>query len=430
MTYLFKQRLTVVISILIMTVLIGCKKEKEPVVETGSVSEITGSNAVCSGIITEQGSSVILDRGVCWSTNPLPTISDHKTSDGPGTGSFISKITDLTGEKLYYVRAYATSSVGTGYGIAISFVSSGLPPIVSPAAATNITSTSVSFYGKINANYLSTEVTFEYGTTTSYGYTVTAIQSPVTGVTATTVSADIEGLTEATYYHYRVKAINSAGTSYGKDMLFATILTDVEGNKYNIKIIGSQVWMQENLKTTRYNNSDLIGTTQSGTDDLTGAISPKYQWPGSIGGYGRFYTYYAITDTRKVCPTGWHIPSDGEWIELTEYLSNNSFGYGGNNKNIAKSLAATSGWFADPKDGNPGNDQANNDKSGFTGLPGGGRYSNGIVKFVGYHGIWWSSSESSGNFAFFRCIGYVPAQVYRGQFDKSYGLAVRCLKDN
>jgi uncharacterized protein (TIGR02145 family) len=430
MTSIFNRQIAVVTTILIMTMLNGCKKEIVPVVETVSVREITGSSAVVGGIITEPGSSIILERGVCWSTNPLPTISDHKTTDGPGAGSFISNLADLTSEVLYYVRAYATSSAGTGYGIAISFVSSALPPLASPAATTNINSTSASFYAKINANNLSTEVSFEFGTTTNYGNTKAAIQSPVTGGIETTVSADIEGLNPATYYHYRLKATNLAGTTYGKDMIFATIFTDVEGNKYNIKIIGSQIWMQENLKTTRYNNGDLIGTTPFESDDMTGAISPKYQWQSSIVGYGRLYTYYAITDSRKVCPAGWHVPSDGEWLTLTDYLTKNNYGYGGDGKNIAKSLAATSGWFADPTKGNVGNDQVSNNKSGFTGLPGGGRYSNGVVKFVGYHGIWWSSSESSGNFAYFRCIGYVPAQVFRGQFDKSYGLTVRCLKDS
>jgi uncharacterized protein (TIGR02145 family) len=349
MKYLFKYLTAIILTILLMTILDSCKKEKDPVIETSSVTEIPESNEL---------------------------------------------------------------------------------PVISQTATTNINTNSASFYGKINTNYLSTEVIFEYGTTTSYGHTITAIQSPVKEGIPTTVSTNIEGLEPATLYHFRVKAINSMGTTYGSDMRFTTILTDVEGNKYSIKIIGSQVWMQENLKTTRYNNGDLIGTTPSESDDLTSAASPKYQWASSLVGFGRLYTYYAMTDSRKICPAGWHVPTDSEWITLTDYLTNNDYGYSGNNQNIAKSLASNSGWYSDPTPGNVGNDQGSNNRSGFIGLPGGGRYSNGVVKFVGYHGIWWSSTESSGNSAYFRCIGYVPAQVYRGQFDKSYGLTVRCLKDN
>lgn len=429
MNYLKNKLQYSVITFLIMTFLCGCKKEKEPVVQTLSISEITGTSATSGGIITDEGSSIIIAHGVCWSTKSLPTVEDNKTTDGSGSGCYSSTLTGLTGEEVYYVRAYAKNSVGTGYGIVKSFISTGLPPVIYPAATTDVNSTTASFYGKVNANDLSTVVSFDYGTTTNYGNSVTASQSPVTGSTAETVSATIEGLTAATLYHYRVKTVNSAGTSYGNDLIFSTIFTDVEGNKYNIKIIGTQIWMQENLKTTRYNNGDLIGTTPSQTEDLTSAVMPKYQWASSIAGYNRLYTYYAIMDKRKVCPVGWHVPTDAEWIKLTDYLTENRYGFNGNKNNIAKSLAATSGWYADPTAGNVGNNQFSNNKSGFAGLPAGGRYNNGTVKFVGYHGIWWSSSESSANFAYFRCIGYIPAQVYRGQFDKSYGLTVRCLKD-
>ena len=103
--------------------------------------------------------------------------------------------------------------------------------------------------------------------------------------------------------------------------------------------------------------------------------------------------------------------------------------YEGSGTDIAKSLAATSGWIADQAPGNIGNDQGKNNSSGFTGLAGGGRYNNGTMSFVGLHGIWGTSTESTETAAFFRCIGYVPREVFRGVFNKGYGLYVRCLKD-
>lgn len=416
--------------IIVVTVLTGCKKEKAPDVTTTSISNISGSNATSGGDITDDGSSPVIARGVCWSTGTNPIIADNKSNDGTGSGSFSSNITGLNGDNVYFVRAYATNSVGTGYGISLSFTSFGRAPTAMAQPATDINSTTATLNGSINSNNLSTMVTFEYGTTTSYGSTVTAIQSPVTGGITSTVSADITGLTIATLYHYRVKAANTLGITYGSDLTFTTVLTDVEGNTYKIVTIGDQVWMQENLKTTKYRNGDLIGTTSSVTLDITGELNPKYQWASSVAGYGRQYTYYAITDNRNVCPTGWHVPTDAQWTTLTDYLTNNGYGFGGSGHDIAKSLAATSGWTEDPTAGNVGNDPASNNSSGFTGLPSGGRYSNGVVKYLSYHGIWWSSTESAATFAYFRCIGYIPAEVYRGLFSKSYGLSVRCLQDS
>ena len=419
----------VIIYLIAGTILSGCKKENVPTVRTTPVSDITGVYATSGGTITDEGSSSIIIRGVCWSTDVNPTIADNKTIDGTGIGSFSSNITGLNGDVVYYIRAYATNSVGTGYGMVVSFNSFGQSPTVTTSSVKNIEATTAILIGNVDANNLSTVVTLEYGTTTSYGSTVTAAQSPVTGVTTSSVNADIAGLTEATIYHFRVKAVNSLGTTYGSDLTFTTLLADVEGNTYNTINIGTQVWMQENLRTTRYRNGDLIGTTSPATLDITNSITPNYQWECTNVTYGRFYTYYAITDSRNVCPAGWHVPTDIDWTTLTNFLTNNGYGFEGRGNDIAKSLAATSGFIADTTAGNVGNDQASNNSSGFTGFPSGGRFSTGVVNFVNLHGIWWSSTEGSPTFAFFRCIGYIPAQVYRGIFSESYGLPVRCLRD-
>lgn len=208
---------------LLLTVLIGCKKEKIPIISTTSISNITPTTATSGGSITDEGSSTVLTRGVCWSTGNTPTVADNKTTDGAGAGSFSSNITGLTGGAIYYVRAYATNTVGTGYGMAMSFTTLGQSPVPTNGAATNINTTTATLNGTVNANYLSTIVTFEYGTTTSYGSTATSSQSPVTGNSNTNVSADITGLTAGTLYHYRLKAVNSLGTTYSNDITFTTL---------------------------------------------------------------------------------------------------------------------------------------------------------------------------------------------------------------
>lgn len=429
MFFLNKNYLSIIVLIAI-SIFFSCRKKGDaPVLTTAEISGIQVTTAISGGEIINEGSSAIISRGVCWSKNSGPTIADNKTIDGTGTGSFSSCMTGLEGATNYNVRAYASNDAGTGYGPEISFITVGQPPVTKDLAATNISVTTVTLNASVNAN-LPTMITFEFGTTTNYGESLVATQNHLTGGTEIIVNADIKGLKSSTLYHYRVKATNQFGTTYGDDLTFSTKLSDADGNVYNTVLIGTQLWMKENLKTTKYANGDLIGTTSTPSLDVSSLTEPKYQWQHSNIDYGRLYTYYAIADNRHICPVGWHIPTDAEWYTLTDYLSNNGFNYGENRSYIAKSMAAPSGWTPDPAPGNVGNDQPSNNSSGFTGFGGGGRYSNGVMNFVTYHGIWWSSTESSASAAYFRCIGYIPAAVYRGVFNKSYGLSVRCVQDN
>lgn len=301
-------------------------------------------------------------------------------------------------------------------------------PTATITAATEINPTTAKLNGTVNANNLPTTVTFEYGLTTSYENSVD-INLNLKGGTSK-ISTNITGLIPATVYHYRLKAVNSLGTAYGSDITFITTIADADGNNYKVVAIGNQLWMHENLNTTRYNNGDPIGTTSSSAMDITTEIAPSYQWDSHVAGYGRKYTYCVLTDSRGVCPAGWHVPSDADWTVLTDHLISDGQGYEGSGTDIAKSLGSVSGWVAELTAGNLGYEPEKNNSSGFDGLPAGGRYSSGVVSFVGYHGIWGSSTESSENSAFFRCIGYIPGEVFRGVFKKSYGLSVRCLKNN
>jgi len=200
----------------------GCKKEEIPTatLTTSVITNITGTSASSGGNITDDGGSTVTVRGVCWSTGITPTIADNKTTDGAGAGTFTSNMPELKGGTAYYVRAYATNSAGTGYGMAMSFKTLGQEPLATTQAATNVTATSATLNGTINANYLSSIVSFEYGTTLTYGQTITATQSPVTGNSNTRVTVDITGLTAGTTYHFRVKAENELGAAIGNDSTF------------------------------------------------------------------------------------------------------------------------------------------------------------------------------------------------------------------
>ena len=179
--------------------------------------------------------------------------------------------------------------------------------------------------------------------------------------------------------------------------------------------------MTKNLKTRRYRNGDKIRTTTPATLDITGEVTPKYQWAYdadeiNTDTYGRLYTWYAITDPRGVCPRGWHVPTDEEWTVLMTYLDGKLYA-GGNLKETG-----TTHWET-PNTG------ATNETE-FTAVPGGYRFYYGRFSDIGFSGFWWSSSESSESSAYGRGMFSNSNQVPRFNFYKWYGLSVRCIKDN
>ena len=225
---------------------------------------------------------------------------------------------------------------------------------------------------------------------------------------------------------------------------------DIDDNAYQTITIGTQVWMVENLKTTRYRNGELIGTTIPATLEIEGESTPKYQWAydgneRNVPTHGRLYTWYVATDNRNVCPIGWHVPSDAEWTILTDFLIKNGYDYGNGfqGMDIAKSLASTAGWVADDTPGSVGTDQAGNNRTGFTAVPGGARLEDGNFYDLGHVGDWWSTTENgpafmqglTGNIVntpggLQRTIYHDYCYVNSYNNNKKYGMSIRCLKDN
>jgi uncharacterized protein (TIGR02145 family) len=209
-------------------------------------------------------------------------------------------------------------------------------------------------------------------------------------------------------------------------------VTDIDGNVYQTVTIGTQVWMKENLKTTRYRNGDLIGTTNPATLDIKNESAPKYQWifennQSDLAVYGRLYTWYAVTDNRNIAPNGWHVPTDDEWTTLINFLGGDSLAGG-------KLKESDITHWKSPNTG------ATNE-SGFTALPGGCRPENGVFDgggvFIGdkhHYGGWWSSSEKNFSTAWNRYMSYKDAVITffdntYGYDGKKWGFSVRCLKD-
>jgi uncharacterized protein (TIGR02145 family) len=213
-----------------------------------------------------------------------------------------------------------------------------------------------------------------------------------------------------------------------------SLIADIDGNIYKTVKIGDQLWMTENLKVKKYRNGDLIGTTTPVTLNINNEDDPKYQWPcgssdNNVATNGRLYTWYTVSDSRNICPTGWHVPTDSEWTTLTDYLTNNGYGYGGSGDDIAKSLAATSDWVTDPNPGNPGNDQLDNNSTGFTAFPVGFRTSDGPFTSIGIFTGWWSSTESNIDNSWYRGLNNSTPFVTRSNSSKKHAGSVRCIKD-
>jgi uncharacterized protein (TIGR02145 family) len=195
-----------------------------PFVSTRIMTDITDTTAKSGGNITFDGNATILSRGVCWSTNARPTISDSKTADGTGIGQYASRISGLSAGTKYHVRAYATNSAGTRYGEDMTFSTSGVSPNVpTTKPATNVSVTMATLNGTVNAQNCETWVAFEYGTTTDYGQEATPGERFIYGNKVTTVYAISTLLKAGTVYHFRLRAENSQGTFYGRDMEFTTL---------------------------------------------------------------------------------------------------------------------------------------------------------------------------------------------------------------
>lgn len=194
---------------------------------------------------------------------------------------------------------------------------------------------------------------------------------------------------------------------------FGTV-TDIDGNVYQTVIIGTQVWMVENLKVTHYRNGDSIMYKNSNWPSFPAYCDYNFTPSYSIT-YDRLYNFYAVVDNRKLCPLGWHVPSDAEWTTLTTYFGGESIA-GGKLKE-----AGLTHWLS-PNTG------ATNE-TGFTALPSGYLGVNGnFMGTLGYYGWFWSSTKYSSN-SWYRSMISSSGNVSRNTADEKCFLSVRCIKD-
>jgi uncharacterized protein (TIGR02145 family) len=332
-SFTMKVRLRFILIMLIGLVSIftySCSEEKKlPTVDTSSIGDIKGNTATVGGFVIDEGSEPITSRGICWSKNSTPTIDSNiiRSNKIYGNGQFICYMKGLTGGTKYYVRAYATSSIGTAYGSEKNF-------------------------------------------TTETG-----------------------------------------------------AVTDIDGNVYNSVTIGMQEWMKENLRTTKYTDGTAIPniTADISWSSLAGVYCNLFNNIDNADIYGRLYNWYTVapTNTKKICPIGWHVPTDAEWTTLTTFL--------GGESGAAIKLKEIGSVWRDPNNGT--------NETGFSALPGQGRRKDGTwIDYYTKDGYWWSATESGATSAWCRNIegtydNEYRNNVYRNNNEKAYGFSIRCVRD-
>jgi len=386
-----------------------------PVLTTSMVSGITATTATCGGNITSDGGFAITARGVCWSISPNPTITDAHTTDGTGTGVFISNLTGLNPNTTYYVRAYATNSVGTSYGNEQIFTTQDGLPILTTNTVSSITETTATCGGNI-ASDGGFAITAR-GVCWSISSNPTIADAHTTDGTGTGVFiSNLTGLSPNTTYYVRAYATNSVGTSYGEQYSFTTLNT---GEVYNPTT--GKIWMDRNLGASQ--------VATSSTD--VASYGDLYQWgraadghqirtSGTIStlsnsdtpGHGNFIIngsspydwrspqnnslWQGVSGTNNPCPSGYRLPTVAELdAERLSWSSNNSAGA------YASPLKLPVAGIRIPSDGS--------------------------LDYVGSFGYYWSSTVDgigSRGLDFNSIDASMSTNFYRAD-----GLSVRCIKD-
>ncbi len=286
-----------------------------PMLTTDTISSITGNSASGGGNVTNNGGAAVTARGICFGTAHNPTVSDSKTSDDKGTGAFVSSLTNLKGNTTYYVRAYATNSVGTDYGPEVSFTTLVDLPQVTTSPVDSVTKTSAVSGG-----------TFTYdggGQITERGLVWGMNANPTindnkivdTGTDSTFVT-NLTGLTKNTTYHVRAYAVNSAGVGYGDDIQFTTL-----GDSRTWYIPGDYV-------NASYPGSTYTNWSPGDSPQIKSTVSA----PDALEGY-----VYMANNANQ-----WKVSTEPDW-NGTNYGDDNNSGV--LNPNASNNITSPAGYY-------------------------------------------------------------------------------------
>lgn len=314
-------------------------------------------------------------------------------------------MTGLSPSTHYYARAYAINSFGIAYGSEVTFTTTDAIAVLTTSAST----TNCSDKALGGGNIISDGGDFITAKGVCYsltaGPTITDFKT-TDGIGTGSFVSHLAGLIGNSTYHVRAYATNAFGTYYGSETTFSTLATvsDIDGNVYDVALIGTQLWMADNLKTTRYTDGSVMPNVTDNTA-WTNLNTPAYCWYNNDAityksNYGALYNWYAA-NSSNLCPLNWHVPTDAEWSVLVTYL-------GGNAGTKIKAF------------GNYTNE------SNFTALGGGCR----TTGFSGLtsNGYFWSSTDAFPD-TWARIIDWKFNDVTRFSTQRPNGYSIRCVHD-
>ena len=203
-------------------------------------------------------------------------------------------------------------------------------------------------------------------------------------------------------------------------------VTDVDGNVYNTVQVGNQCWMRENLRTTHYADYTAISQDAAMTDSIASYYQPDVE-ESEISLYGLQYNWFAVdNDAQSLCPEGWHVPTQTEWMQLHRYVaSKDEYRCGSGANSISKALAVDYNWYPSSSSCDAGDTTTVHNATGFSAFPA-GYYPNNNVRIAAY---FWTSTEYGAEKAVVRYINYSTPNFSEGNLRKTYAASVRCLKD-
>lgn len=397
----------------------GCNPDDEfetPLVTTLEISNVSFTSATIEGNVTDKGSYAVTARGFVWGKKDKPIVTrDSLSIEGDGLGIFSTEITGLEQSTKYYIRSYATNQVGTSYGAQKYFWTLG-PPVVRTYSITGVTSDFATVNGGLA--YDGGEAVSEMGICVDLdGDPDLADEVFTYSGTDTVFVIDLENRTPLTTYYVRPYAINANGTAYGDLKSFNTLggtVDDVDGNSYGTVQIGEQIWLSENLKTTKFNDNTPIDRVNAANNwiELTTSAYCDYANSDVTGDmFGRLYNWYTA-NSGNICPVGWHVPSAQEWETLDTFLG----------KNAAVKIKEESGEFW------PIESEASNETN-FSAIPAGYRDFKGSYNGLGRDAAWWSTTANGNNYAWLFEINTGSTGIAKNSYTKNRGHSIRCIMD-
>jgi uncharacterized protein (TIGR02145 family) len=405
---------------------IGCKEPAQnnptpvipelPTLEIVPITDVLYNTAKVYAKITSEGKSAVTGAGIAWGTNPNPTVFDNFIPvTGFGTGTFNVFLTKLQSGTTYYVRAYATNSGGTSYSTEQNF-STKTPngPTLSPVLQSDVGSYKIKVKATVSDSGSSH--------VNNRGFCYDTLENPefyknktiYLGQGTGQMATDIIGLRPGKTYYLRAFARNSFSVSYSQPISFTTNsspflpgsgVIDIEGNAYQTIIIGNQEWMKENLKVEKYRNGDPI---KSWTADQDGIFRNAANLPANKEIYGYLYNFFAVIDSRGLCPAGWHVPTSSEWYSLIDLI--------GGSQNAGSKLKAVSSLWYFPNSG------ATNE-TGMSALPAGS-----ATNYLGKNCFFWTSTNQNA-LGINIDLRYESTSSFSTPQYPTNTFSVRCIKD-